>query len=195
MFSPASWEVIPNSRIEMDAHEHILCCRSVYLKSEASMSGRKQYIAIGTSNICGEDYQRTGSAILAHFRMCFSAPVVILITKKVIDVVIDRVNRAASLDQKGATCQVQSCVAWAHSLSGHSIITEIKIGEPFLKQRKTDSFGSDRCCSRAGKAAHSLQIQNGLRRVATRTSFGSRLARRRAHRGDRTESLYSRFSG
>lgn len=64
MFSPATWEVIPNSRIEMDAHEHILCLKSVYLKSEASMTGRKQYIALGTSNICGEDYQSRGRMIL-----------------------------------------------------------------------------------------------------------------------------------
>lgn len=37
MFSPETWEVIPNSRIEMDAHEHILCLKTVYLKSEASL--------------------------------------------------------------------------------------------------------------------------------------------------------------
>merc|ERR1711917_76032 len=42
----------------MDPHEHILTLKTVFLKSEASLSGRKQYIAIGTSNICGEDYQR-----------------------------------------------------------------------------------------------------------------------------------------
>ena len=58
MWSPSTWEVVPNSRIEMDPHEHILCQKTVFLKSEASLSGRKQYVAIGTSNICGEDYQR-----------------------------------------------------------------------------------------------------------------------------------------
>lgn len=57
MWSPLTWEIVPNSRIEMDPHEHILCQKTVFLKSEASLSGRKQYVAIGTSNICGEDYQ------------------------------------------------------------------------------------------------------------------------------------------
>ena len=53
MYSPTTWEIVPNSRIEMDPHEHILTLKTVFLKSEASLSGRKQYIAIGTSNICG----------------------------------------------------------------------------------------------------------------------------------------------
>jgi len=64
MYSPTTWEIVPNSRIEMDPHEHILTLKTVFLKSEASLSGRKQYIAIGTSNICGEDYQSRGRLIL-----------------------------------------------------------------------------------------------------------------------------------
>ena len=67
MYSPTTWECVPNSRIEMDPHEHILAQKTVFLKSEASLSGRKQYIAIGTSNICGEDYQREHSGFYFNF--------------------------------------------------------------------------------------------------------------------------------
>ena len=70
MYSPTTWEIVPNSRIEMDPHEHILTLKTVFLKSEASLSGRKQYIAIGTSNICGEDYQRK-SVLFFKFKLLF----------------------------------------------------------------------------------------------------------------------------
>lgn len=40
MYSPTTWECVPNSRIEMDPHEHILAQKTVYLKSEASLSGK-----------------------------------------------------------------------------------------------------------------------------------------------------------
>ena len=40
MYSPTTWECVPNSRIEMDPHEHILAQKTVFLKSEASLSGK-----------------------------------------------------------------------------------------------------------------------------------------------------------
>ena len=44
MYSPTTWECVPNSRIEMDPHEHILSQKTVFLKSEASLSGRSLFV-------------------------------------------------------------------------------------------------------------------------------------------------------
>jgi hypothetical protein len=40
MFSPETWEVIPNSRIEMDAHEHVLS-----LKGKVILSQKRDFSA------------------------------------------------------------------------------------------------------------------------------------------------------
>ncbi|XP_013147048.1 PREDICTED: cleavage and polyadenylation specificity factor subunit 1 [Papilio polytes] len=60
LFSPVSWEVIPNTKIELDDWEHVTCLKNVALSYEGTRSGLRGYIAIGTNYNYGEDITSRG---------------------------------------------------------------------------------------------------------------------------------------
>ncbi|WAR13668.1 CPSF1-like protein [Mya arenaria] len=64
LYSPTSWEVIPNTQIEMEEFEHVTGIKYVPLKSEETVSGYKGYIAIGTNHCLGEDILGRGRIII-----------------------------------------------------------------------------------------------------------------------------------
>ncbi|XP_045455105.1 cleavage and polyadenylation specificity factor subunit 1 [Melitaea cinxia] len=64
LFSPVSWEVIPNTRIEFDDWEHVTCLKNVSLSYEGTRSGLRGYIAIGTNYNYGEDITSRGRIII-----------------------------------------------------------------------------------------------------------------------------------
>ncbi|KAM3957206.1 cleavage and polyadenylation specificity factor subunit 1 [Aphomia sociella] len=64
LFSPVSWEIIPNTRIELDEWEHVTCLKNVSLSYEGTRSGLRGYIAIGTNYNYSEDITSRGRIII-----------------------------------------------------------------------------------------------------------------------------------
>ncbi|PZC83204.1 hypothetical protein B5X24_HaOG208295 [Helicoverpa armigera] len=64
LFSPVSWEIIPNTRIELDEWEHVTCLKNVCLSYEGTRSGLRGYIAIGTNYNYSEDITSRGRIII-----------------------------------------------------------------------------------------------------------------------------------
>ncbi|XP_033126019.1 cleavage and polyadenylation specificity factor subunit 1-like isoform X2 [Anneissia japonica] len=60
LFSPLSWEPIPNTKIEMEEFEHITCLKAVSLNCEGTVSGKKDYIVMTTTYVYNEDIQCRG---------------------------------------------------------------------------------------------------------------------------------------
>ncbi|XP_050311770.1 LOW QUALITY PROTEIN: cleavage and polyadenylation specificity factor subunit 1 [Anthonomus grandis grandis] len=64
LFSPVSWDVIPNTKIDLDEWEHVTCLRNVALEYEGARSGLKGYIAVGTNYNYGEDITSRGRILI-----------------------------------------------------------------------------------------------------------------------------------
>lgn len=64
LFSPVSWDVIPNTRIDLEEWEHINCLKNVSLAYEGTRSGLKGYIALGTNFNYGEDITSRGRILI-----------------------------------------------------------------------------------------------------------------------------------
>ncbi|XP_060807779.1 cleavage and polyadenylation specificity factor subunit 1 [Amyelois transitella] len=64
LFSPVSWEIIPNTRIELDEWEHVTCLKNVSLSYEGTRSGLRGYIALGTNYNYSEDITSRGRIII-----------------------------------------------------------------------------------------------------------------------------------
>ncbi|KAJ8681514.1 hypothetical protein QAD02_017306 [Eretmocerus hayati] len=60
LFSPVSWDTIPNTKIDLDQWEHVTCLKNVSLAYEGTRSGLKGYIVIGTNYNYGEDITSRG---------------------------------------------------------------------------------------------------------------------------------------
>ena len=64
LFSPITWEPIPNTKFELDEFERSSCMQSVSLKSEGTVSGMKNYIALGTNYAYNEDVTCRGRIVI-----------------------------------------------------------------------------------------------------------------------------------
>ncbi|XP_050434268.1 cleavage and polyadenylation specificity factor subunit 1 [Adelges cooleyi] len=64
LFSPASWEPIPDTSIETEEWEHVTCLKNVALAYEGARSGLKGYIAMGTNYSYSEDITSRGRIFL-----------------------------------------------------------------------------------------------------------------------------------
>lgn len=73
LFSPVSWEVIPNTKIDLDEWEHVTCLKNVSLAYEGTRSGLKGYIALGTNYNYSEDITSRGRVSLCKFVLWFNA--------------------------------------------------------------------------------------------------------------------------
>ncbi len=47
-------------RVDMERFEHVVCMKVLPLRSQETMSGRKEMIVIGSSTVYGEDIQSKG---------------------------------------------------------------------------------------------------------------------------------------
>lgn len=64
LFSPVSWEVIPNTKMELEDWEHVTCLKNVSLAYEGTRSGLKGYIALGTNYNYSEDITSRGRILI-----------------------------------------------------------------------------------------------------------------------------------
>ncbi|XP_043925808.1 cleavage and polyadenylation specificity factor subunit 1 [Protopterus annectens] len=64
LISPVSWEIIPNTRIDLEDWEHVTCMKTVSLKSQETVSGLKGYVAAGTCILHGEEVTCRGRILI-----------------------------------------------------------------------------------------------------------------------------------
>ncbi|KAK3787111.1 hypothetical protein RRG08_030274 [Elysia crispata] len=64
LFTPSTWEVIPDTRYDCEDWEHITCLTNAQLKSEGTMSGFKGFLTMGTAYCMGEDVVARGRIII-----------------------------------------------------------------------------------------------------------------------------------
>ncbi|GFS30200.1 cleavage and polyadenylation specificity factor subunit 1 [Nephila pilipes] len=64
LFSPVSWEVIPNTLMEFEEWEHVTNVKNVMLSSEGTRSGLKGYLAASTTYVYGEDVTSRGRIMI-----------------------------------------------------------------------------------------------------------------------------------
>uniref|UniRef100_T1J479 Cleavage and polyadenylation specificity factor subunit 1 n=1 Tax=Strigamia maritima TaxID=126957 RepID=T1J479_STRMM len=64
LFSPVSWEAIPNTKFDLEEWEHVTCLKNVSLVYEGARSGLKGYMSIGTNYNYGEDVTSRGRIII-----------------------------------------------------------------------------------------------------------------------------------
>ncbi|XP_059156082.1 cleavage and polyadenylation specificity factor subunit 1-like isoform X2 [Physella acuta] len=64
LFTPSTWEVIPDTRYDCEDWEHITCLENAQLKSEGTISGLKGFVTMGTAYCMGEDVVARGRIII-----------------------------------------------------------------------------------------------------------------------------------
>ena len=64
MVSPANWMTIPNTTIALKQYEVVTSCATVKLNSEEHISGKKEYIILGTTFVCSEDVSTRGRILI-----------------------------------------------------------------------------------------------------------------------------------
>lgn len=113
LFSPVSWEVIPNTKIELDEWEHVTCLKNVSLAYEGTRSGLKGYIAVGTNYNYGEDITSRGRILIYDIIEVVPEPGQPL-TK-------NRFKTIYAKDQKGPVTAISQVVGFLVSAVGQKI--------------------------------------------------------------------------
>ncbi|XP_055533699.1 cleavage and polyadenylation specificity factor subunit 1 [Wyeomyia smithii] len=64
LVTPAAWEIIPETAINLEEWEHVTALKNVSLPYEGARSGLKEYIAVGTNYNYSEDITSRGRLLL-----------------------------------------------------------------------------------------------------------------------------------
>ncbi|CAJ0931010.1 unnamed protein product, partial [Mesorhabditis belari] len=64
LISPEDWKPVPNAEIKMEEMEVVACCEEVVLRSESTITGFENYIAVGTICNYGEEVLVRGRLLL-----------------------------------------------------------------------------------------------------------------------------------
>jgi cleavage and polyadenylation specificity factor subunit 1 len=64
LFSPITWEPIPNTKYELEEFERVTCMQCVSLKSEGTVTGLKSYVVLGTNYAYSEDVTCRGRIVI-----------------------------------------------------------------------------------------------------------------------------------
>ncbi|XP_019849049.1 PREDICTED: cleavage and polyadenylation specificity factor subunit 1-like [Amphimedon queenslandica] len=74
LLSPTSWETIPHSKYEMEAHYHVTDMKVMRLRSQETLSGRKEYIVVGTMATFGEELSAKGKVLIFDVSVVIPEP-------------------------------------------------------------------------------------------------------------------------
>jgi len=55
LYSPTSWESVPNTKYSLERYHHVTCMKVMQLRSQETISGRKEFIVVGATSVTGED--------------------------------------------------------------------------------------------------------------------------------------------
>uniref|UniRef100_A0A0M3K416 CPSF_A domain-containing protein n=1 Tax=Anisakis simplex TaxID=6269 RepID=A0A0M3K416_ANISI len=66
LYSPEDWKPVPNTEIKMDDFEVLTSCEEVLLKSESTVAGVQNYLAVGTACNYGEEVLVRGRIIISE---------------------------------------------------------------------------------------------------------------------------------
>ncbi|XP_071785220.1 cleavage and polyadenylation specificity factor subunit 1-like isoform X1 [Asterias amurensis] len=113
LFSPLSWDAIPNTRIEFDELEHITCLKMVNLNSEGSVTGKKGFIAAAATRVFSEDVQCTGKVFIYDVIEVVPEPGQPL-TKNKIKVLYEK-------EQKGPVSCICDCMGYLLTCVGQKV--------------------------------------------------------------------------
>ena len=53
-------------RFDLGRFERVVCMKVMKLRSQETMTGRKEFIVMGTTLVCGEDIQCNGKVTVFH---------------------------------------------------------------------------------------------------------------------------------
>ncbi|XP_038067908.1 cleavage and polyadenylation specificity factor subunit 1-like [Patiria miniata] len=113
LFSPLSWDGIPNTRIEFEELEHVTCLKVVNLSCEGSMTGKKCFIAAASTRVFSEDVQCTGKVFIYDVIEVVPEPGQPL-TKNKIKVLYDK-------EQKGPVSSLCDCMGYLLTSVGQKV--------------------------------------------------------------------------
>ncbi|BES89477.1 Cleavage and polyadenylation specificity factor [Nesidiocoris tenuis] len=113
LFSPVSWEIIPNTKMDLDDWEHVTCLKNVSLAYEGTRSGLKGYISLGTNYNYSEDITSRGRIWLFDIIDVVPEPGQPL-TK-------NRIKMVYNKDQKGPITAITHVVGFLVSAVGQKI--------------------------------------------------------------------------
>lgn len=66
LYSPEDWKPVQNVEILFEEFEVVTCCEEVVLRSEGTVSGVQNYLAIGTACNYGEEVLVRGRIIISE---------------------------------------------------------------------------------------------------------------------------------
>lgn len=119
LFSPVSWEVIPNTKIELDEWEHVTCLKNVSLAYEGTRSGLKGYIAVGTNYNYGEDITSRGRILIYD--------VIEVVPEPGQPLTKNRFKTIYAKDQKGPVTAISQVLGFLVSAVGQKVIIAEKL--------------------------------------------------------------------
>lgn len=114
LFSPVSWEIIPNTKIELDEWEHVTCLKNVSLAYEGTRSGLKGYIAVGTNYNYGEDITSRGRILIYD--------VIEVVPEPGQPLTKNRFKTIYAKDQKGPVTAISQVLGFLVSAVGQKVI-------------------------------------------------------------------------
>ncbi|TMS37470.1 hypothetical protein L596_004394 [Steinernema carpocapsae] len=101
LFSFEDYKVVPSSEIEFEEFEAVTACEEVLLSSESTLTGLKNYIAVGTSGSYGEEVVVRGRVVLYEVIEVVPEPG-FPTSKNKLKLIFDK-------EQKGSVSSVCSC--------------------------------------------------------------------------------------
>lgn len=64
LYSPQSWEVVPHTKFGLEHLDRVTSMKVLRLRSQETLSGRKEYIVVGATTVCGEDVTCRGKILI-----------------------------------------------------------------------------------------------------------------------------------